>query len=324
MTRRDPRSPVHAGEVLTGMWRIRRFEEGLEELFTRGLLHGTMHLSIGQEAVAEGTCGALQDGDFITSTHRGHGHALAHGGDAAKMMAELLMKDSGYCRGRGGSMHIADVSKGNLGANGIVAGSMTIAAGAALTQRLQDTGNVVVCFFGDGAANEGSFHEALNLAGVWDLPVVWLCENNQYGMSMSQDRSTAGGSVAARASAYGMPGATADGNDVVDVFEKVAEAADRARRGEGPSLVEAITYRYRGHSKSDRNLYRTQNEIEEWRTERDPIARYEGRVLEMGLLDQDAVESAREAAKEDIRVAITEAYGQPDATAHDLKESAYA
>ena len=194
------------------------------------------------------------------------------------MMAELLMKDTGYCRGRGGSMHIADVSKGNLGANGIVAGSMTIAAGAALTQKLQRTGKVVVCFFGDGAANEGSFHEALNLAGVWDLPVVWLCENNQYGMSMSQDRSTAGGSVAARAAAYGMPGATADGNDVVDVFEKVAEAADRARRGGGPSLVEAITYRYRGHSKSDRNLYRTQDEIEEWRTERDPIARYEGRV----------------------------------------------
>ncbi len=324
MTRRDPRSPDHAGEVLTGMWRIRRFEEGLEELFTRGLLHGTMHLSIGQEAVAEGTCGALQDGDFITSTHRGHGHALAHGGDPAKMMAELLMKDTGYCRGRGGSMHIADVSKGNLGANGIVAGSMTIAAGAALTQRLQRTGNVVVCFFGDGAANEGSFHEALNLAGVWDLPVVWLCENNQYGMSMSQDRSTAGGSVAARASAYGMPGATADGNDVVDVFEKVAEAADRARRGGGASLVEAITYRYRGHSKSDRNLYRTQNEIEEWRTERDPIARYEGRVLETGLLDQSGVESARDAAKEDIRMAITEAYRQPDATAHDLKESAYA
>jgi pyruvate dehydrogenase E1 component alpha subunit len=306
------------------MWRIRRFEEGLEELFTRGLLHGTMHLSIGQEGVAEGTCGALEDGDFITSTHRGHGHTLAHGGDPMLMMAELLMKDTGYCRGRGGSMHIADVSGGNLGANGIVAGSMTIAAGAALTQKMNETGKIVVCFFGDGAANEGSFHEALNLSGVWDLPVIWLCENNQYGMSMSQDRSTAGGSVAVRAGAYGMPGVTADGNDVVDVYEKVAQAAQRARNGEGPTLVEAVTYRYRGHSKSDRNLYRTQEEIEDWRDHRDPIVRYEGRALEHGLLDDAGVEAAREAAKQDIRNAITEAFGQPDATAHDLEESAYA
>ena len=324
MTRRDPRSPEQAAEVLTGMWRIRRFEEGLEELFTRGLLHGTMHLSIGQEAVAEGTCGALEDGDFITSTHRGHGHTLAHGGDPTLMMAELLMKDTGYCRGRGGSMHIADVSKGNLGANGIVAGSMTIATGAALTQKLQDTGKVVVCFFGDGASNEGSFHEALNLSGVWNLPVIWLCENNQYGMSMSQARSTAGGSVAGRAEAYGFPGVTADGNSVVDVFEKVAQAVDRARRGEGATLVEAVTYRYRGHSKSDRNLYRTQAEIEEWRNERDPIARYEGRALEEGLLSQDQIGAARDAAKEQIRLAISEAYRQPDATAHDLEDSVYA
>lgn len=324
MTRRDPRSQDGARETLTGMWRIRRFEEGLEELFTRGLLHGTMHLSIGQEGVAEGACGALEDGDFITSTHRGHGHTLAHGGDPMLMMAELLMKDTGYCRGRGGSMHIADVSGGNLGANGIVAGSMTIAAGAALSQQLNDSGKIVVCFFGDGAANEGSFHEALNLSGVWDLPVIWLCENNQYGMSMSQDRSTAGGSVARRAGGYGMPGLTADGNDVVDVFEKVSEAASTARSGQGPTLIEAITYRYRGHSKSDRNLYRTQEEIEDWRDHRDPIARYEGRVLEHGLLDQAGVDAAREDAKQQIRTAIADAYSQPDATTHDLEESAYA
>ena len=324
MTRRDPRSPDHARETLTSMWKIRRFEEGLEELFTRGLLHGTMHLSIGQEGVAEGTCGALDDGDFITSTHRGHGHTLAHGGDPMLMMAELLMKDTGYCRGRGGSMHIADVSGGNLGANGIVAGSMTIAAGAALSQKLNDTGKIVVCFFGDGAANEGSFHEALNLAGVWSLPVVWLCENNQYGMSMSQDRSTAGGSVAGRATAYGMPGMTADGNDVVDVHEKVADATARARAGHGPTLIEAVTYRYRGHSKSDRNLYRTQEEIDDWRTHRDPLVRYEGRAREQGLLDDAGIEEARDGARRVIRDAIAEAVRQPDATAHDLEESAYA
>lgn len=324
MPRRDPRSPADAGQVLAGMWRIRRFEEGLEELFTRGLLHGTMHLSIGQEAVAEGVCSALEDGDFITSTHRGHGHTLAHGGDPMRMMAELLMKDTGYCRGRGGSMHIADVSKGNLGANGIVAGSMTIATGAALTQKLRGTGKVVVCFFGDGAANEGSFHEALNLAGVWDLPVIWVCENNQYGMSMSQDRSTAGGSVARRADAYGLPGVTADGNDVVDVFEKTLQAAELARSGGGSTLIEAVTYRYRGHSKSDRNLYRTQDEIEDWRSHRDPLVRYEGHAMEAGLLDRDGVAAAQELAKEDIRRAIAEAYAQPDATTHDLEGAAYA
>jgi TPP-dependent pyruvate/acetoin dehydrogenase alpha subunit len=324
MPRRDPRTGPGAADVLTGMWTIRTFEEGLEELFTRGLLHGTMHLSIGQEGVAEGVCSALEDGDLITSTHRGHGHTLAHGGDPMRMMAELLMKDTGYCRGRGGSMHIADVATGNLGANGIVAGSMTIATGAALSQMMQRTGKVVVCFFGDGAANEGSFHEALNLAGVWNLPVVWVCENNQYGMSMSQDRSTAGGSVANRAGAYGLPGVTADGNDVVDVFEKTLQAVERARSGGGSSLVEAITYRYRGHSKSDRNLYRTQSEIEDWRSNRDPLMRYEGYLRETGILDGSQIDDARTRAKTAIRDAIAEAYAQPDATTHDLEGAAYA
>ncbi len=165
----------------------------------------------------------------------------------------------------------------------------------------------MVCFFGDGAANEGSFHEALNLAGVWDLPVIWLCENNQYGMSMAQQLSTAGGSVAQRAAAYGLPGLTADGNDVVDVFEKASEAVDRARKGEGSTLIECITYRYRGHSKSDRNLYRTQEEIEEWRTQRDPLIRYEGWSLEKGLISSGSIEAAKERARETIRTAIAEA-----------------
>ena len=299
MKSRDPRSPDDAASVLASMWTIRRFEEGLEELFTRGLLHGTMHLSIGQEAVPVGVCSALEPG-------------------------ELLMKDTGYCRGRGGSMHIADVATGNLGANGIVAGSMTIAAGAALSHQLQRTGNVVVCFFGDGAANEGSFHEALNLSGIWNLPVVWLCENNQYGMSMSQDRSTAGGSVAARAAAYGMPGATADGNDVVDVYAKTVDAVARARAGDGPTLIEAVTYRYRGHSKSDRNLYRTQDEIEDWRTHRDPLIRYEGWLADNSLLDAATIDGAREQSNTVIRDAIQEAFRQPDATVHDLVGAAYA
>jgi pyruvate dehydrogenase E1 component alpha subunit len=306
------------------MMEIRRFEEALEELFSRGLLHGTMHLSIGQEAVAEGVCAALDVGDFITSTHRGHGHTLAHGADPVAMMAELLQKDTGYCRGRGGSMHIADVANGNLGANGIVAGSMTIAVGAALTQQMKDSGKVVVCFFGDGAANEGAFHESLNLAKVWDLPVVYVCENNQYGMSMSQNRSTAGGSVAARAGAYGMPGVTADGNDVDAVFEASAVAAERARSGGGPTLLECVTYRYRGHSKSDRNLYRTQAEIEDWRDNRDPIQRFIGKCTEDGRLTDEQVAAAENAAKERIRDAVAEAFAAPDADPADMEGAAYA
>lgn len=306
------------------MLRIRRFEEALEELFSRGALHGTMHLSIGQEAVAEGVCAALADGDFITSTHRGHGHTLAHGADPTAMMAELLQKDTGYCRGRGGSMHIADVASGNLGANGIVAGSMTIAVGAALTQKMQNTGKVVVCFFGDGAANEGAFHESLNLAKVWELPVVYVCENNQYGMSMSQDRSTAGGSVSGRATAYGMPGVETDGNDVEAVYDASVEAVERARAGGGPTLLEAITYRYRGHSKSDRNLYRTQEEIEDWRTNRDPIERFIGKCREEGRLSEADVETSEVLAKEAIRQAVSEAFSAPDADPADLEGAAYA
>lgn len=308
-------------ESLEMMWTIRRFEEGLEELFSRGVLHGTMHLSIGQEAVAEGVCAALQPGDLITSTHRGHGHALAHGANPGLMMAELMMKDTGYCRGRGGSMHIADVENGNLGANGIVAGSMTIATGAALTQKMTGSGKVVVCFFGDGAANEGSFHEALNLAAVWDLPVLWMCENNQYGMSMSQDRSTAGGSVSGRAAAYGMEGITADGNDVVDVFTKVTGALERVRAGR-PVLIEAITYRYRGHSKSDRNLYRTQQEIEEWRSGRDPLASFEARIVE--TVGEQAITETRDKAEARIRAAIAEAARGPMADPTGMETETYA
>jgi pyruvate dehydrogenase E1 component alpha subunit len=324
MPRRDPRTEPGAAASLVNMWSIRRFEEAVEDLFSRGLLHGTMHLSIGQESVAEGVCAALDDGDLITSTHRGHGHTIAHGADLEAMMAELLMRDTGYCRGRGGSMHIADVEHGNLGANGIVAGSMTLAVGAALTQQLQDTGRVVACFFGEGAANEGAFHEAVNLAALWTVPVLFVCENNQYGMSMPQARSTAVGSVAAQAVAYGIPGVDVDGNDVVQVFERTAEAAKRARQGNGPTLLECHTYRYRGHSKSDRNLYRTQDEIDKWRTERDPIAGFESDALDAGLLDQNAVEAARDEARRRVRTAVEAAVRAPAVRVDDLEESVYA
>lgn len=324
MARIDPTQAEGAAAALEMMWTIRRFEEALEDLYSRGMLHGTNHLSIGQEAVATGACGALNDGDLITSTHRGHGHCLAHGADPMRMMAELLGRVDGYCRGRGGSMHIADVSAGNLGANGIVAGSMTIAVGAALSQRLLDDDKVVLCFFGDGAANEGSFHEALNLAKVWELPVIFLCENNQYGMSMSIDDSTAGGSVAGRAAAYGMEGVEIDGNDLIAVWEAVSAAVTDARGGGGPALLEAITYRYRGHSKSDRNLYRTQDEIEQWRTERDPLARFEGQAREQGWLDEATVEELKTTARDRIRDAVQEAVKSPEPDVSELEGSAYA
>ncbi len=212
-----------------------------------------MHLSIGQEASAVGVGINLQKADCITSTHRGHGHCIAKGAEPKYMFAEFFGKDTGYCRGRGGSMHIADVAGGNLGANGIVGGGLPIAVGAALALKQMRKPNVVVCFFGDGANNEGAFHESLNMAAIWKLPVVFVCENNQYGMSMSTERSTAVKRVATRAVAYNMPGVTVDGNIFADVAEAAHEAIERARDGGGPSLLECLTYRHRGHSKSDRD-----------------------------------------------------------------------
>ena len=312
-----------ATRTLTAMWQIRRFEEAVDDLFARGLMHGTMHLSIGQEASATGTCFALRDDDAITSTHRGHGHCIAKGADLERMMAELLAKETGYCRGRGGSMHIADVATGNLGANGIVAGGIPIAAGAALAYRLQGLDRVVVSFFGDGAANEGAFHEAVNLAAIWKLPVVFLCENNKYGMSFSTEKSFAIENISERAAGYGIPGVTVDGNDVEAVHEVVTEAVARARTGEGPTLVEAVTYRWKGHSKSDKNLYRTKEEISEWR-DRDPILRFEALVLERGVLDQGAVDAIRNQATQDIRAAARAANAAPDARPDDLLEAVFA
>lgn len=312
-----------ARRALGTMWRVRLFEEAVEELYGRGLMHGTMHLSVGQEASSTGSCLPLRPTDMITSTHRGHGHCIAKGADLERMMAELLAKDTGYCRGRGGSMHIADVATGNLGANGIVAGGIPIATGAALAQRMQGTDTVVISFFGDGAVNEGAFHEGVNLAAIWDLPVVFVCENNLYGMSMSSAKSTRLAHISERAAAYGIPGITVDGNDIQAVYDAVGAAVDRARRGEGPTLVESETYRWRGHSKSDKNLYRTREEIEEWKT-RDPIARFEKTVTDAGTLDQAAVDSIRSEAREAIRDAVRRASAAPPARAEDLLTSVYA
>jgi pyruvate dehydrogenase E1 component alpha subunit len=312
-----------ARHALLTMWTIRRFEEAVDDLFARGLMHGTMHLSIGQEASATGSCMALREDDAITSTHRGHGHCIAKGADLTLMMAELLAKVTGYCRGRGGSMHIADVATGNLGANGIVAGGIPIATGAALAYQLRGEDRVVACFFGDGATNEGAFHEAVNLAAIWRLPVVFICENNKYGMSFSTEKSTALVNLADRAAGYGIPGVTVAGNVVVAVYDAVAAAVTRARSGERPTLVENVTYRWKGHSKSDKNLYRTKEEIAEWRT-KDPILRFEAQAEETGLLRHDEIQSIRTTAMQQMREAVREADAAPDADPSDLLSAVFA
>jgi TPP-dependent pyruvate/acetoin dehydrogenase alpha subunit len=312
-----------AQHSLLTMWTIRRFEEAVDDLFARGLMHGTMHLSIGQEASATGTCLALRTDDAITSTHRGHGHCIAKGADLTRMMAELLAKETGYCRGRGGSMHIADTATGNLGANGIVAGGIPIAAGAALAFQMRGEDRVVACFFGDGAANEGAFHEAVNLAAIWKLPVVFVCENNKYGMSFSTEKSFAIDHISERGAAYGIPGVTVDGNDLDAVHTAVSTAVARARAGEGPTLVENVTYRWKGHSKSDKNLYRTKEEIAEWRAQ-DPILRFEAQVKESGLLNEEEVQAIRTRAMEDMRAAVRQANAAPDADPSDLLDAVFA
>lgn len=316
-------SPEKLKEALHKMYLIRRFEEGAEESYTRGLIHGTMHLSIGQEASAMGICLPLAEDDMIGSTHRGHGHCIAKGADIGRMFAEFFGKETGYCKGRGGSMHIADVSKGNLGANGIVGGGIPIAVGAALSAKKLKNNKVVISFFGDGANNEGAFHEALNMASIWKLPVVFVCENNGYGMSTSTKRSTAVENIADRAAGYNMPGVIVDGNNLSDVAEAAHEAIERARRGEGPTLIENKTYRLRGHSKSDRNRYRTKEEIEDWATNRDPIARFEAELKEYGLITDAEVETIRANVETEIAEAIEFAKNSPSPDLSNLTRDVY-
>jgi pyruvate dehydrogenase E1 component alpha subunit len=308
---------------LRKMYLIRAFEEQAEQLYMRGRIHGTMHLSIGQEASAVGACAALRPDDYILSTHRGHGHCIAKGAQISLMMAEFMGKETGYCRGRGGSMHIADVAGGNLGANGIVAGGIPIGTGVGLSLKLRGDSRVCLTFFGDGAANEGAFHEALNMAAIWALPVVFFCENNVYAMSMSVAKAFPIADIAERADSYGFPGVVVDGNDVFAVHRATKEAVDRARSGGGPTLIEAKTYRWRGHSRSDRNLYRTQEEIEEWK-QRDPIVRMEQRLHERGLMDTQACATLRQDAYDEVAVAVEFARTSPDPDPAHLEDEVYA
>jgi pyruvate dehydrogenase E1 component alpha subunit len=315
--------PSRRRDLLRQMYTIRAFEEMAERLYTMGKMHGTMHLSIGMEASAVGAIAALRTDDLILSTHRGHGHCIAKGADLKRMMAEFMGKESGYCRGRGGSMHIADVQGGNLGANGVVGGGLATAMGVGLGLKLQKRDQVCLCFFGDGAANLGPFHESMNMAAIWKLPVVYVCENNQYAMSFSVKRAFAIEHISDRAAAYGMPGVTVDGNDLLAVYEAVHAAQERARAGGGPSLIENVTYRWRGHSKSDANRYRTQDEIEAWKA-KCPILRFRALLIEGGTLtkaDADRVERDAYAAIE-AAVAFAEASPEPDVAT--LTEGVYA
>ena len=306
------------------MLRIRYFEEKVDELFARGYVHGTCHLYMGEEAVAVGAVAALEEKDYITSTHRGHGHCLAKGADIKKMMAEILGRKTGYCKGKGGSMHIADFSSGNLGANGVVGGGIPIAVGAALALKYKGRKEIVLCFFGDGAANQGCFHESLNLAAIWKLPVVFLCENNKYGMSLDVSKACAGETIAQRAASYAMEGASVDGNDVLAVRDAMKEAADRTRAGKGPVLIEAETYRWKGHSKSDRNLYRTKEEISLWRS-KCPIKRLHEKLTEkMKISTEEKLAELQAAAGSEVEEAVNFAMESPEPETSEAFTDVYA
>jgi len=314
----------HLLDLLYQMELIRTFEEKVEKLFQQGKIHGTMHLCIGQEATAVGACAVLDKQDKIVSTHRGHGHAIAKGMEINRMMAELLGRATGYCKGKGGSMHIADLDIGNLGANGIVGAGLPIATGAALASKLKKLGYVVLCFFGDGATNEGAFHEALNLASIWKLPVVFLCENNQYAMSGSVKEMFNIEHIAERATAYGIPGIVIDGNNLFEIMETVEEAVERARNGEGPTLLEAKTYRWRGHSRSDARKYRTRDEEEYWRTHKDPIAIYRNQLMKEGILTEEGYKAIQVRVQNEIEDAVGYAENSPLPSLDTLEDDVYA
>jgi pyruvate dehydrogenase E1 component alpha subunit len=301
---------------------IRSFEQKLQELSKKGILRGSIHFCIGQEAVAAGVCAALEPTDCITSTHRGHGHAIAKGARVGPMFAELLGKATGYCKGKGGSMHIADLDLGHLGANGIVGGGLPIATGAALGYQQLGLPRVAVAFFGDGAINEGTFHESLNLTALWRLPVVFVCENNQFGMTTPLAEASAQPDLAKRAVAYNIPGVKADGMDVREVRRVAAEAVARARAGEGPTLVVLETYRFEGHYVGDPIVYRTKEETEAWKA-RDPILRQREYLLKAGLATPAELDRIQADIAREMEEGVLFALNSPDPDPSELFTDVY-
>jgi len=308
-------------EMYQRMLQIRYFEEKVFELYGQNLVPGTIHLYAGEEAVAVGVCANLRRDDYITSTHRGHGHCIAKGADLGKVMAEILGKKTGYCKGKGGSMHIADFSIGMLGATAVVGAGIPIAAGAGLSAKLRDTDQVVACFFGEGASNQGTFHEGINMAAIWRLPVVFVCENNLYAMGTRQSLVMAIENIADRAAAYGIPSLTVDGNDVLAVYEVASDAVNRARHDEGPTLIECKTYRQKGHSRFDPAAYRPKNEVEVW-LEKDPIPRFKTKLLDIGVLTSEEDERLRReavaAVEEAVKFAMESPFPEPEEALEDI------
>ncbi len=309
-------------DIYIKMLHVRSFEDKVAYFFSMGMVHGTTHLYVGEEATGVGACAALEAEDLITSTHRGHGHCIGKGIDLKRMMAEFLGKEAGYCKGKGGSMHIADLSRGNLGANGVVGGGIPIAVGAGITTRMERLKRIVVCFFGDGATNQGVFHESLNLASIWKLPVLFVCENNQYGMSMSWKRAMNVDNIAVRATSYGMPSRTVDGNDVIAVLEAVSDVRDYVLR-EGPYLLVCETYRILGHSKSDANRYRSKEEIEEWK-QKCPIRRMRRYLLENKVFTDAELDEFEQQARIDLDEAVKYAESAPYPKIDTILDDVYA
>jgi len=304
------------------MWELRYFEQAVGELFKRGLITGSTHVSLGEEGTAVGACTALNETDYITSTHRGHGHCIAKGGALRPMMAELMGKAEGYCCGKGGSMHIADLDLGILGANGSVGGGLTLAVGAALSCQYLGAGRVTLCFFGDGAINPGGFYEGANLASIWKLPLIYFCENNQYALSTPLAQNAAVTDLAERAAGLGFPGMSIDGNDVLAVYEAVKAAAERARAGEGPTLINAVTYRWEGHVIGDAQPYRTRDEVDEWK-KKDPIARFERELIKRGVLKEDEARQIEDKARLAIEDAVEYARTASDPALECLYDGLY-
>ena len=312
-------------EFYTVMLKIRYFEERVVDLYARGQIPGLAHLYIGEEAVATGVCTQLKENDFITSTHRGHGHVIAKGAEIKFMMAELYGKKTGYCKGKGGSMHIADMELGILGANGIAGGGLPIAVGAAMSAKWRGTDQVVVSFFGDGSSNNGTFHESINLASVHKAPVVFVCENNLYGISVGQNQHQAIKDISIRASSYNLPGVTVDGNDVIEVYCAAAKAIKRARAGDGPTLMECKTYRIRGHHEGDPNQggrYRDKKDIKAWK-KKDPLKRLADKLITDKVITKKKLAELEKDTRHEIDEAVKYANQSPFPALEEIYEDVY-
>ncbi len=309
--------------MLRRMLLSRRFEERVYYLFLQGRMPGTIHQSQGQEACAVGVCSTLRPGDLITSTHRPHHHAVARGIPIKDLMAELYAKTTGCCRGKGGSMHVGDLERGMLPAIAIVGGGIPLAGGYALALKYRKTGGIVACFFGDGATSIGSFHEGVNVAAIWDLPVVFVCENNRYGASTAIEKVTRVPRLSERAAAYGIPGRTVDGNDVEAVYSAMLEAGERARGGAGPTLLELETYRFAGHSRSDPGHYRPKDEVAGWK-QRDPLVRYEEFCLATGILTPGDIDAMKQSIEEELDEAVEFAERSPSPNPEECLADVYA